>query len=78
MMLATCYPLPPFRTQTRRVEMLRDSMQALSILRGVGMVMDALNDTGLSESTFVICTNDHGPECAWPFMSRPLVHQTSA
>jgi arylsulfatase A-like enzyme len=29
--------------------------------RGVGMVLDALDDVGLAGSTLVICTTDHGP-----------------
>lgn len=29
--------------------------------RGVGMVLDALEGSGLAESTLVICTTDHGP-----------------
>ena len=33
---------------------------ARSLDRGVGAVLDALDDTGLADNTLVICTTDHG------------------
>ena len=29
--------------------------------RRIGLILDALDETGLAENTLVICTTDHGP-----------------
>jgi N-sulfoglucosamine sulfohydrolase len=43
-----------------RADMAAFTASARSLDRGVGAVLDALDDTGLSRNTLVICTTDHG------------------
>ena len=43
-----------------RADMAAFTASARSLDRGVGAVLDALDDTGLARNTLVICTTDHG------------------
>jgi arylsulfatase A-like enzyme len=47
-------------TAETRGDMAAFTASARSLDRGVGAVLDALDDTGLARSTLVICTTDHG------------------
>jgi N-sulfoglucosamine sulfohydrolase len=49
----------PDTGETRR-DMAAFTASARSLDRGVGAVLDALDDTGLARNTLVICTTDHG------------------
>lgn len=51
-------PLPD--TPATRADMAAFATMARTLDRGVGMVLDALNATGLAENTLVIFTTDHG------------------
>ena len=51
-------PLPD-TPETRR-DMAAFKASAAALDRGMGEVLDALDDSGLAENTLVICTTDHG------------------
>lgn len=56
-----CLPAPtlPDTPQTR-LDMAAFKASAQALDRGVGAVLDALDESGLAENTLVICTTDHG------------------
>ena len=57
------YVRPPANlpdTAETRADMAAFVASARSLDRGVGAVLDALDDTGLARNTLVICTTDHG------------------
>ena len=57
------YVRPPANlpdTVETRADMAAFTASARSLDRGVGAVLDALDDTGLARNTLVICTTDHG------------------
>ncbi len=57
------YVRPPANlpdTVETRADMASFVASARSLDRGVGAVLDALEDTGLARTTLVICTTDHG------------------
>jgi len=57
------YVRPPVNlpdTAETRADMAAFTASARSLDRGVGAVLDALDDTGLARNTLVICTTDHG------------------
>jgi N-sulfoglucosamine sulfohydrolase len=57
------YVRPPANlpdTPETRGDMAAFTASARSLDRGVGAVLDALDDTGLARTTLVICTTDHG------------------
>jgi N-sulfoglucosamine sulfohydrolase len=57
------YVRPPANlpdTAETRADMAAFTASARSLDRGVGAVLDALEDTGLARNTLVICTTDHG------------------
>jgi arylsulfatase A-like enzyme len=57
------YVRPPANlpdTPETRGDMAAFVASARSLDRGVGAVLDALDDTGLARTTLVICTTDHG------------------
>jgi N-sulfoglucosamine sulfohydrolase len=57
------YVRPPVNlpdTAETRADMAAFTASARSLDRGVGAVLDALEDTGLARNTLVICTTDHG------------------
>ena len=57
------YVRPPANlpdTAETRADMAAFAASARSLDRGVGAVLDALEDTGLARTTLVICTTDHG------------------
>ncbi|HZR38567.1 MAG TPA: sulfatase [Ktedonobacteraceae bacterium] len=56
-----CLPPPnlPDTPETRR-DMAAFKASAWSLDRGIGMVLDALEELGLADTTLVICTTDHG------------------
>ncbi len=57
------YVRPPANvpdTAETRSDMAAFTASARSLDRGVGAVLDALDDTGLARNTLVICTTDHG------------------
>jgi N-sulfoglucosamine sulfohydrolase len=57
------YVRPPANlpdTAETRADMAAFTASARSLDRGVGAVLDALDDTGLARNTLVICTTDHG------------------
>jgi N-sulfoglucosamine sulfohydrolase len=57
------YVRPPANlpdTAETRADMAAFAASARSLDRGVGAVLDALEETGLARSTLVICTTDHG------------------
>lgn len=63
------YSLPPAvlpDTPETRKDMAAFKASAASLDQGVGIVLEALEDAGLSENTLVICTTDHG--LAFPHM----------
>jgi len=53
-------PLPLPDTPTTRTDMLRFHASAAVLDKGIGMVLDALDEAGLADETLVICTTDHG------------------
>ena len=57
-------PLPD--TPATRRDMAAYKASARELDRGMGLVLDALDETGLAENTLVICTTDHG--IAFPYM----------
>lgn len=62
-----CQPPPmlPDRPETR-ADMAGYSASVRQFDKGVGQVLDALQETGLADNTLVICTTDHG--IAFPHM----------
>ena len=57
------YCLPPHPipdTPETRKDMAAFKASARVLDRGIGMVLDALEDAGLTDKTLVICTTDHG------------------
>jgi len=63
------YSLPPFpipdTPETRR-DFAGFKASARRLDSGIGLVLDALSSSGLSDNTLVICTTDHG--IAFPYM----------
>ena len=57
-------PLPD--NETTRRDMAGFKAEAREVDRGMGLVLDALERTGLADQTIVICTTDHG--IAFPHM----------
>src|SRR4051794_20976411 len=59
----TLYSLPPENlpdTPRTREEMAAFKASARSLDQGIGAVLNGLHQAGLSESTLIICTTDHG------------------
>jgi N-sulfoglucosamine sulfohydrolase len=59
----TLYSLPPTGlpdTVVTRRDMAEFKASARSLDQGIGAVLHALHDLGLSEDTLIICTTDHG------------------
>lgn len=57
------YCLPPSQlpdTPQTRQDMAAFKASALSLDRGIGAVLDALETSGLADNTLIICTTDHG------------------
>jgi len=54
-------PAPIPDTPEARIDMARFHASLKELDRGVGIVLEALDDAGLADSTLVICTTDHGP-----------------
>jgi arylsulfatase A-like enzyme len=63
-------PEPIVDTAETRRDMAAYHASARELDHGVGLVLDALDDASLAESTFVICTTDHG--LAFPGMKCTL------
>lgn len=61
-------PLPD--TPETRGDMAEYHESLRQLDRGLGHVLDALDETGLADSTIVVCTTDHG--IAFPFMKGNL------
>ncbi|HYG96305.1 MAG TPA: sulfatase/phosphatase domain-containing protein [Solirubrobacterales bacterium] len=59
----TLYSLPPANlpdTPETRADMAAFKASARSLDQGIGAVLNGLHQTGLQDSTLVICTTDHG------------------
>ena len=62
-----CRPPDPIPdTPATRRDMATYKASARELDRGMGLVLDAIDDAGLAEDTLVICTTDHG--IAFPYM----------
>jgi arylsulfatase A-like enzyme len=63
-------PAPIPDTPETRMDTAGFLAEVQEVDRGAGIVLDALDRSGLAESTLVICTTDHGP--AFPSMKATL------
>jgi arylsulfatase A-like enzyme len=61
-------PLPDAPATRQDMAAYHESLRLLD--RGLGRVLDALDETGLGSNTIVVCTTDHG--VAFPFMKGNL------